>query len=90
MFYFNTEHADPMRSQALGLSAMLKQNAKYKDFGFCPSCNHNEPIGKYFFSKIYKTTVFPHIVSAETILFWIWKLEIVENSNSCSKFQFFT
>ena len=48
-----------MRSQALGLSTMLKQNTKYKDFGFCPSCNHNEPIGKYFFSKIYKTTVFP-------------------------------
>ena len=54
---FNTEHADPMRSQALGLTIMLRQNGKYKDFGFCPSCNHNEPIGKYFCSKKYKTTV---------------------------------
>ena len=51
MFSFNIEHADPMRSQALGVSTMLKQNRKYNDFGFCPSCNHNEQIGKYNFLK---------------------------------------
>ena len=33
-------------------------------------------------------TVFPHIFSAETILFL--NLEIVGNSNSCRKFQLFT
>ena len=35
-----------------------------------------------------KVSVFPHGVSAETIRFL--NLEIVENSNSCRKFQFIT
>ena len=40
------------------------------------------------FVIIVTNTIFPHIVSAETILFS--NLEIVENSNSNRKFQFFT
>ena len=39
--------------------------------------------------KLYsRFSLFPHGVSAETIRFL--NLEIVENSNSCRKFQFFT
>ena len=46
----------------------------------------------YDFDRLYKykkiLTVFPHIDSAETNFFL--NLEIVENSNSCRKLQFFT
>ena len=72
--FFNIEYADPMRSQALGLSSTLKQNGKYKDFGFCPSCNHNEPIGKYFFLKY---TKLPYESFRRNYSFL--NLEIVEN-----------
>jgi hypothetical protein len=40
-----------------------------------PKCDGNDnsivPKWKFIFSQ--QNTVFPHIVSAETILFWIWK-----------------
>ena len=45
-------------------------------------------LNNFFANSEIESTLIPHIVSEETILFL--KMEIVENSNSCCMFQFFT
>ena len=51
-------------------------------------CGVLQSTNKFLFqAKHLWITVFPHIVSGETILFWI--LEIIASSNSCCNISFF-